>query len=188
MKRKLITLTAVLAILITACNSGDQSKEEVKNNTAKTEVKQEKTIEKTSTTEVQKAEGDIKPEYLTTLEFKQKIWDYENNPEAWAYQSELPSVIDFYADWCKPCKMVAPIMDDLADYYDGRVNIYKVDTDKERELSSVFGIRSIPSILFIPVNGKPRMQAGAMSKEAYIEIIDDIVLGNKSNTNNKQGI
>jgi thioredoxin len=88
----------------------------------------------------------------------------------------LPVVVDFYADWCKPCKMVAPIMDELADYYKGRVNFYKVNTDQNRELSSVFQIRSIPSILFAPKEGQPSMQAGAMSKEQYIKIIDEYVL------------
>ena len=120
--------------------------------------------------------GDIKPIYLTTADFKEKVWDYEANPEAWVYKGELPCVIDFYADWCKPCKMVAPIMDDLADYYDGKVIIYKVDTDKERELASVFQVRSIPSILFSPMEGKPAMQPGALKKEDYMSIIDEFVL------------
>ena len=120
--------------------------------------------------------GDVKPIYLTTADFKERIWDYENNPEEWVYRGELPCIIDFYADWCKPCKMVAPIMDDLADVYDGRVIIYKVDTDKERELASVFQVRSIPSILFAPMEGKPAMQPGAMQKQDYMNIIDEYVL------------
>ena len=126
--------------------------------------------------------GDLKPIYLTTAEFKEKVWDYENNPEAWVYQGEIPCVVDFYADWCKPCKMVAPIMDDLADYYNGKVQIYKVNTDNEKELSMVFQIRSIPSVLFVPMQGKPAMQAGAMQKEDYIRIIDENIL--KTNKGN----
>jgi thioredoxin len=120
--------------------------------------------------------GDIKPIYLSTADFKDKVWDYEANPDAWVYKGELPCVIDFYADWCKPCKMVAPIMDDLADHYNGKVIIYKVNTDKERELASVFQVRSIPSVLFTPMEGKPAMQPGAMKKEDYMNIIDEFVL------------
>ncbi|MCD4683004.1 MAG: thiol reductase thioredoxin [Bacteroidales bacterium] len=119
---------------------------------------------------------DIKPVYLTTADFKDKVWDYESNPEEWIYKGELPCIIDFYADWCKPCKIVAPIMDDLADHYNGKVIIYKVNTDKEKELATVFQVRSIPSILFSPMEGKPAMQPGALSKEDYMSIINDFVL------------
>ena len=128
---------------------------------------------------------DIKPEYLTAQAFKEKIWDYEKNPEEWVYNGELPCIVDFYADWCKPCKMVAPIMDDLADHYDGKVLIYKVNTDEQRELATVFQVRSIPSILFAPMDGKPAMQAGAMSKEDYIRIIDEFVLKVNKQSNDK---
>lgn len=162
---KILNITILtLVFLLVSCNSeqaseGDQAveKNEVKDTHGSTD-------------------GDVKPIYLTTAQFKEKIWDYEANPDEWAYKGELPCVIDFYADWCKPCKMVAPIMDDLADHYDGKVIIYKIDTDKEKELSSVFQVRSIPSILFAPMEGKPAMQPGAMKKEDYINIIDEFVL------------
>lgn len=135
----------------------------------------------------QSVPGDLKPEYLTTEEFRQKVWDYEASPKEWKYEGELPCVVDFYADWCKPCKMVAPIMDDLADYYKGRVKIYKVNTDNERELATVFQINGIPSILFAPQTGKPAMQSGAMTKDRYIQIIDDFVLKlNKSDNAKKE--
>ncbi len=88
---------------------------------------------------------DIKPEYLTYETFKEKVWDFESNPQEWVYKGDIPCVIDFYADWCKPCKMVAPIMDELSKDYQGKVKIYKIDTDKEKKLAGVFGIRSIPS-------------------------------------------
>lgn len=126
---------------------------------------------------------DIKPEALTAEGFREKIWDYKTNPEAWTYKGELPCVVDFYADWCKPCKMVAPIMDDLADYYEGRVVIYKVNTDQQRELATVFQVTSIPAILFAPVEGKPAMQPGAMQKEDYIKIIDEFILKTNENKN-----
>lgn len=129
--------------------------------------------------------GDLQPEYLTAQAFREKVWDYEKNPEQWVYNGELPCVVDFYADWCKPCKMVAPIMDDLADYYEGRVLIYKVNTDDQKELASVFQVRSIPSILFAPIDGKPAMQAGAMSKEDYIRIIDEFILKTNEKNNTK---
>lgn len=123
--------------------------------------------------------NDAKPVYLTYETFKEKVWDFEKNPEQWVYEGTLPCVIDFYADWCKPCKKVAPIMDDLAKKYDGKVIIYKINTDKEKKLAGVFGIKSIPSILFSPMVGKPMMQAGALQKDAYIKIIEDELLNKK---------
>ena len=124
------------------------------------------------------ASEEIKPEYLTYETFKEKVWDFEANPQEWVYKGEVPCVIDFYADWCKPCKMVAPIMDDLANEYDGKVKIYKIDTDKEKKLAGVFGIRSIPTVLFVPQEGKPSMQAGALPKTEYVRIIEELVLKN----------
>lgn len=114
-------------------------------------------------------------EHLTKESFLTKVFDYESNTE-WKYEGELPAIIDFYADWCGPCKMVAPILEGLSKEYEGKINIYKVDTDKEQELASVFGIRSIPSILFIPKEGKPQMAAGAMPKEGFVEAINSLLL------------
>ncbi len=118
----------------------------------------------------------VKPEYLTYETFIKKVWDFESNPEEWNYKGEEPCVIDFYADWCKPCKMVAPIMDEMAEKYDGKVKIYKINTDKEKKLASVFRIRSIPAVLFIPKDGQPMMQTGALPRESYVEIIDKELL------------
>lgn len=114
-------------------------------------------------------------EHLTLQTFKEKVFDFEKNKE-WKFEGELPCLIDFYADWCGPCKMVAPILEELSKEYEGKVNIYKVDTEAEQELSSVFGIRSIPSMLFCPVEGQPRMAAGALPKSALIQAIDDVLL------------
>ena len=112
---------------------------------------------------------------LTADKFKSDIFDYTTGTE-WKYKGERPAIIDFYADWCGPCKMVSPVMEQLSDEYAGKVDIYKVDTEVERELSTVFGIRSIPSILFIPMDGTPMMQPGAMPKNAFQEVIEKELL------------
>ena len=113
-------------------------------------------------------------EHLTKQTFQAKVFDYEKNKE-WKFAGELPCIIDFYADWCGPCKMVAPVLEDLSKEYRGKLDIYKVDTEKEQELASVFGIRSIPSILFVPAAGKPQMATGAMPKEGFIEAIEKVL-------------
>lgn len=113
-------------------------------------------------------------EHLTKDTFLKKVFDYENNKE-WKFNGELPAIVDFYADWCGPCKMVAPVLEELGKEYKGQIEIYKVDTDKEQELASVFGIRSIPSILFIPKEGKPQMAMGAMPKESFVQAIEDVL-------------
>lgn len=112
---------------------------------------------------------------LTTEKFKEDIFDYTTE-KGWKYKGEVPAIIDFYADWCGPCKMVAPILEELAEEYKGKVNIYKVDTEVEQELSAVFQIRSIPSMLFIPKESQPMMQAGALPKGALEEIINKELL------------
>ena len=109
---------------------------------------------------------------LTTQEFKDKVFDYANEQE-WKYKGELPAIIDFYADWCGPCKMVAPMLEDLANEHEDKLIIFKVDTEAEQELSAVFGIQSIPTFLFIPVNGDPMMQPGALPKKVFKQIIDE---------------
>lgn len=112
---------------------------------------------------------------LTTQEFKDKIFNYEISND-WKYEGSLPAIIDFYADWCGPCKTVAPILEDLSKEYEGKLLIYKVDTDIEQELSAVFGIQSIPTLLFIDANGKPAMQAGAYPKHVLKKVIDEKLL------------
>lgn len=114
-------------------------------------------------------------EHLTKESFVAKVCDYERNKQ-WKFAGELPCIIDFYADWCGPCRMVAPILEQLSHEYRGKINIYKVDTDKEQELAAVFGIRSIPSILFCPIEGKPQMAMGALPKEALVDAIKTVLL------------
>ncbi|HKK64939.1 MAG TPA: thioredoxin [Clostridia bacterium] len=115
------------------------------------------------------------PEHLTKETFLEKVFDFEKKKE-WEFQGELPAVIDFYADWCGPCKMVAPIVEELSEEYEGKVNFYKIDTEDQQELAAAFGIQSIPSILFIPLEGKPQMAAGALPKETFKQVLDDELL------------
>lgn len=116
---------------------------------------------------------------LTTEDFKKKVFDYTSNEE-WKYEGTLPAIIDFYADWCGPCKMVAPILEELSKTYDGKLIIYKVDTEVEDELAAVFGIRSIPTFLFIPLQGPPMLQPGALPKNVFEKVIEEhLVVGEK---------
>lgn len=111
--------------------------------------------------------------HLTTQAFKEKVFNYDVNQE-WKFEGTRPAVIDFYADWCGPCKMVAPVLEELAKEFDGKIDIYKVNTEQEVELSQAFGIRSIPSLLFIPTNGTPQMAQGAMPKEGFKSAFKDV--------------
>jgi len=113
-------------------------------------------------------------EHLTKESFIKKIFDYEKNEE-WKFEGNKPCLVDFYADWCGPCKMVAPILEELAEEYKDKLDIYKVDTEAEQELAAVFGIKSIPSLLFIPVDGEPQMSMGALSKESFKKAFTDIL-------------
>lgn len=122
-------------------------------------------------------ETKVKPEHLTAETFKEKVFDYDKNSEEWVFEGERPCVIDFYADWCKPCKLIAPIMEELAQEYAGKVDIYKVNTDQQKELSALFGIRSIPSVLYCPMEGRPQMSTGALAKETFRDVIDEFLLG-----------
>jgi thioredoxin 1 len=116
----------------------------------------------------------IMTEHLTKETFKAKVFNYEINKE-WKFEGVLPCIIDFYADWCGPCKTVAPILEELAKEYGGKLVVYKVDTEKETELASVFGIRSIPSLLFVPKEGQPQMAMGALPKDSFIKAFKDVL-------------
>ena len=111
-------------------------------------------------------------EQLTNETFKEKVFDYSAGTE-WKYKGELPGIVDFYADWCGPCKMVAPIIDKLAEKYAGKLNVWKVDTDAQQEVAGAFGIQSIPSILFIPREGEPKMQTGALPEASFEKVIKE---------------
>lgn len=112
---------------------------------------------------------------MTKQDFIDKVFDYEKEQD-WKFKGKQPIIIDFYADWCGPCKSVAPALEQLSEEYNGKVEIYKVDTDKEQELSSVFGIQSIPTFLFIPTEGAPMVQRGALPKSVFKQVIDEKLL------------
>jgi len=113
-------------------------------------------------------------QHLTKQDFLEKVYNYETNKE-WKYEGDLPAIIDFYADWCGPCKMLSPIIEELAEEYSDKVHFYKVDTEAEQELAGAFGIRSIPSMLFIPNDDKPQMAAGALQKDQLKQVISEVL-------------
>jgi thioredoxin 1 len=113
-------------------------------------------------------------ELLTKETFLSKVFNYEKNTD-WKYEGTKPCIIDFYADWCGPCKMVAPVLEELAKDFEGKLDVYKVDTEAEQELASVFGIRSIPSFLFVPSEGQPQMAMGALPKDTFIQAFKDVL-------------
>lgn len=113
-------------------------------------------------------------EHLTKETFLTKVFDFEKNKE-WKFEGARPCVIDFYADWCGPCKMVAPVLEELSKDYDGKMDVYKVNTEEEQELASVFGIRSIPSFLFVPLEGQPQMAMGALPKDTFVKAFKDVL-------------
>ncbi|MCR5014347.1 MAG: thioredoxin [Bacteroidales bacterium] len=113
---------------------------------------------------------------ITYKEFLKDVWDFETSPSTFVFKGKTAAIVDFYADWCGPCRKVAPIMEKLAETYKGKLTIYKVNVDKEKQLAGVFGVRSIPTMLFIPKEGQPMMQKGALSEADYVKIIEESLL------------
>lgn len=113
-------------------------------------------------------------EHLTADTFKEKVFNYEANKD-WKFEGTRPAIIDFYADWCGPCKVVAPLLEELQEEYGDKLDIFKVNTEEQKELSSVFGIQSIPSMLFVPVEGQPQMSMGALPKETFKQAISEVL-------------
>ena len=164
-------LLVALAFSFTMVACGNQGKN---NNTSKTETNSNK-IENNMTTTTKKTIN------LTRAEFLTKVANFEETPDKWVYLGDKPAIIDFYADWCGPCKMIAPILEELAAEYEGQIYIYKVDTEAEQQLAGEFGIRSIPSILFVPMGEDPQMAQGALPKDAFKEAIEEVLLKNNKN-------
>lgn len=166
---KKIALFMVLGIItLASCNA-----KEAGNKTAQNE------INKKENNSNSKTESKMKTIHLTKAEFLTKVANYEANPQEWKYLGDRPAIIDFYADWCGPCKSIAPVLEELAAEYHGQIYIYKINTETEQELASVFGIRSIPSLLFVPMNEAPQMAQGAMPKSAFKEAIETVLLKKK---------
>jgi thioredoxin len=165
MKKIIGASVMLIVIAFTACGNKPENKaDQNENNTENTQTKETKKM------------GTI---HLTKADFLAKVANYEANPTEWKYLGDKPCIIDFYADWCGPCKAVAPILEELAKEYDGQIYIYKIDTEKEQELAGAFGIRSIPSILFCPMNEQPQMAQGALPKETFRKAIDEVLLKKK---------
>lgn len=113
---------------------------------------------------------------LTYKEFVKNVWNFEKSPNTFKYEGKLPCVVDFYATWCGPCRKVSPIMERMAKEYDGKLIVYKIDVDQESKLASTFSVRSIPTVLFIPMEGQPMKQVGALSEQQYKQIIENNLL------------
>lgn len=122
-----------------------------------------------------KEKSTTKVVHITKADFLKKVYDFEKNPDEWKYLGSQPAIVDFYADWCGPCRQLSPVLDELAKEYSGKLTIYKVNVDNERGLATFFGIRSIPTLLFIPMKGKPQRSLGALSKTELKGIIKDVL-------------
>jgi len=154
MKKLSILVSSLFIMVFTSCNSVDGNKTETTTNEIKAGVVNQ----------------------INTELFKKLVYDYQKNPNTWVFEGNQPVIIDFYADWCKPCKMVAPIMEELATQYKGKVTFYKMNIDQEKELAQTFNIQSIPALLYIPVKGQPQMSVGLLSKDSYIQQIQSQLL------------
>lgn len=156
MKKILILLLAAVSVLSCVARPGEKNQE--KQNSKK-----------------EKAMGTI---HLNKNEFLSRVVNYEANPDQWKYLGDKPAIVDFYASWCGPCRTIAPILEELAEQYKDQIYIYKVNTEQEQELAAAFNIRSIPTLLFIPMTGSPQIAMGAMSKENFEQAIKEILLNN----------
>ncbi len=124
----------------------------------------------------QEKDNASKVQHITYQDFLDKIWDFEKSPEEFKFKGKTPAIVDFYADWCGPCRKVGPIMEKLAKDYDGKLAVYKVNVDKEKDLAAAFQVRSIPMVLFIPLEGQPMMQVGAMAESEYKKVVEERLL------------
>ena len=154
MRKTFITILSVF--MLVSCGNSNKDNKKIEPIQEETTVVEENTFVKTL-------------DYKT---FVKKVWDIETYPDSVVYQGKVPCVIDFYADWCGPCKRVAPIMEEIAQEYDGKLLVYKVNVDKDRKLPTIFKVSSIPTVFFLPEEGQPLSHVGALSKEEYISIIN----------------
>lgn len=160
MNKTILFFLALMLVTTTACGRGNSNNNPVKEETMATE-------------------GNGKVIHLTKADFLAKVYNFEKNPKEWKYEGDKPAIVDFYATWCGPCKALAPVLEELTKEYAGKVYIYKIDVDKEEELAGAFGIRSIPTLLWIPQSGKPTVTQGALPKPELKKMIDDTLLNSK---------
>lgn len=165
-------LVATMAMLGTACSGKPATGAHARQTEAASD--QGKATAGKTATKQEKKNMEVKE--LTTKEFKEKIMNYDQHPQEWVFEGDKPVIIDFYATWCGPCKATAPIVADIAKAYAGKIDVYKVDVDQQQELASVFGIRSIPTLFFIPKKGNPQVQVGAMNRAQFDEAVKEILL------------
>ncbi len=161
MKYNLLLISAAILFSITACGNNKTSDANADSNK---EINSQNNKKMATTIN------------LTRADFLEKVANFEKNPEKWEYLGDKPAIIDFYADWCGPCKMIAPVLEELAKEYDGQIYIYKVNTEVEQQLAAEFGIRSIPTLLFVPMDEAPQMAQGALPKDALKQAIDEVLL------------
>lgn len=164
--KKMIMALSMMIVFISCVNSQENNSSSSGSNSKTThtnlkESKMKKTIE------------------LTKESFSQKVVNLESTSNEWKYLGDKPAIVDFYADWCGPCRSIAPILEELAEEYDGQIYIYKVNTQEEQEIAAAFQIRSIPSLLFIPMKGQPQMAQGALPKSTFKQAIEEVLLNNK---------
>jgi len=123
--------------------------------------------------------------HITKDEFLKKVVNYEKNPDKWEYLGDKPCLLDFYADWCGPCQSIMPILEELAGEYKDKIYIYKINTEEEQELAGAFGVRSIPTLIFCPMNEPPQKAVGALPREGFVRGIEEVLLGNKPKNDNE---
>lgn len=175
MKRSMYLLAVFFAVAVTGC----------KGQTGTNGKEAEKVVETATALPLKTIVNDSgsTPVHLTKASFLTLVMDYEKNPEVWSFQGEKPCLIDFYADWCAPCRITSPILEDLAREYAGRITVYKIDIEKEKELAGVFGVQSIPTFLFCPLEGKPTISSGIANspdatRKLFIQQIEELLLKN----------
>ncbi len=158
------TFTLFLLLLTIIACTGNNNKHVKNDERSNSELKQKEGVK------------NMKVIHLTKAEFLDKVYNFEKNPNDWKYEGDKPAIVDFFATWCGPCNALSPIMEELAEEYGGKIYIYKVDVDQEEDLAAAFGIRSIPTLLFVPLNGKPTITQGALPKSDLKKMIDQHLL------------
>ena len=151
MKKDLIFAFTTFVLILSDCNAGNPSSNS------------NKTVDKDTVVQ------------LTNESFKKMIFDYDLN-KTWKFEGTKPVIIDFYADWCPPCRQLSPLVEEIAKEYEGKIIVYKVNTDKEKGLTQSLGISSLPTLLYIPAKGKPQVTLGMIPKETIVKNINEILL------------